>query len=163
MFNICVCVYTHSCTHIYTHTHIYTPIYTHTYIYTDIHTHTYIYTHSCTHIYTHTHIYTYIHIPTHICICIYAVYAQMCLTLCNSMDSSPPGSSVRGIFQTRILEGVALSPPGDLPNPWIELGVLHLLRLLHWQADSLPLAPPGMSHAKFGDILMLEESKSLFI
>ena len=29
-------------------------------------------------------------------------------------------------------------PPEDLPNPGIEL-----LCLLHWQADSLPLAPPG--------------------
>ena len=30
--------------------------------------------------------------------------------------------------------------PGDLPNPEIKP---HLLHLLHWQADSLPLAPPG--------------------
>ena len=45
----------------------------------------------------------------------------MCLTLCDSMDSSPLGSSVRGVFQTRILEWIALSPPEDLPNPWIEL------------------------------------------
>ena len=29
--------------------------------------------------------------------------------------------------------------PGDLPNPGIKL---HLLSLLHWQVDSLPLAPP---------------------
>ena len=31
---------------------------------------------------------------------------QLCLTLCNSMDFSPPGSSVRGILQARILEWV---------------------------------------------------------
>ena len=30
------------------------------------------------------------------------------------MDSSPPGSSVHGILQTRILEWVAMPPPGDL-------------------------------------------------
>ena len=30
--------------------------------------------------------------------------AQSCLTLCNPMDCSPPGSSVHGIFQARILE-----------------------------------------------------------
>ena len=30
--------------------------------------------------------------------------AQSCLTLCNPMDYSPPGSSVRGILQARILE-----------------------------------------------------------
>ena len=35
--------------------------------------------------------------------------AQSCLTLCNPMDWSPPGSSVHGILQTRILEWVAIS------------------------------------------------------
>ena len=35
--------------------------------------------------------------------------AQWCPTLCNSMDYSPPGSSVQGISQARILEWVAIS------------------------------------------------------
>ena len=35
--------------------------------------------------------------------------AQLCLTLCDPMDCSPPGSSVHGILQTRILEWVAIS------------------------------------------------------
>ena len=45
--------------------------------------------------------------------------AQSYPTLCNPMNCSPPGSSVRGIFQTRILEWVAIrysrrsSPPRD--------------------------------------------------
>ena len=34
--------------------------------------------------------------------------AQSCLTLCNPMDCSPPGSSVHGIFQARILGRVAI-------------------------------------------------------
>ena len=34
--------------------------------------------------------------------------AQLCPTLCNPMDCSPPGSSVHGIFQARILEWVAI-------------------------------------------------------
>ena len=34
---------------------------------------------------------------------------QSCLTLCDPMDSSPPGSSVHGILQARILEWVAIS------------------------------------------------------
>ena len=34
--------------------------------------------------------------------------AQFCLTLCDPMDCSPPGSSVHGILQARILEGVAI-------------------------------------------------------
>ena len=43
---------------------------------------------------------------------------QSCSTLCNPMDSSPPGSSVHGILQARILP---CSPPGDLPDPGIFL------------------------------------------
>ena len=35
--------------------------------------------------------------------------AQSCLTLCDSMDCSLPGSFVHGIFQARILEWVAIS------------------------------------------------------
>ena len=34
---------------------------------------------------------------------------QLCLTLCDPMDCSPPGSSVHGIFQARILEWGAIS------------------------------------------------------
>ena len=34
---------------------------------------------------------------------------QLCLTLCDSMDCSPPGSSVHKILQARILEWVAIS------------------------------------------------------
>ena len=34
--------------------------------------------------------------------------AQSCLILCNPMDYSPPGSSVHGIFQARMLEWVAI-------------------------------------------------------
>ena len=35
--------------------------------------------------------------------------SQLCLTLCNLMDCSLPGSSVRGIFQSRVLEWVAIA------------------------------------------------------
>ena len=35
--------------------------------------------------------------------------AQSCPSLCDLMDCSPPGSSVHGIFQVRILEWVAIS------------------------------------------------------
>ena len=34
--------------------------------------------------------------------------AQSCPTLCNPMDCSPPGSSVHGIFQARVLEWGAI-------------------------------------------------------
>ena len=42
-----------------------------------------------------------------VCVCV--LVAQLCLTLCNPMDYSPPGCSVYGIFQARILECVAIS------------------------------------------------------
>ena len=42
-------------------------------------------------------------------VCMYVLVAQSCLTFCDPMDCSLPGSSIRGIFQTRILEWVAIS------------------------------------------------------
>ena len=38
-----------------------------------------------------------------------AKWLQSCPTLCNSIDGSPPGSPVPGIFQARTLEWVAIS------------------------------------------------------
>ena len=44
---------------------------------------------------------------------------QSSLTLCDPIDSSQPGSSVHGIFQARILEGVAISKSANLwHNYW---------------------------------------------
>ena len=43
------------------------------------------------------------------------VCAQSCLTLCDPMNCSPPGSSVHRIFQARILEWVAISYFTPLP------------------------------------------------
>ena len=45
---------------------------------------------------------------------------QSCLTLCDPVNCSLPGSSVHGILQARVLEWIAILPPGDLPNPGIE-------------------------------------------
>ena len=67
------------------------------------------------------------------------LHAQSRPTLYDPMDYSPPGSSVCGIFQTRIPEWDATQgfpTSGDLPNPEPNLRLLHLQ---HWQADSLPL------------------------
>ena len=46
-----------------------------------------------------------------------ALVAHSCPTLCNSMDCSPPGSSVRGISQARILEWVAMSSSRGSSRP----------------------------------------------
>ena len=40
---------------------------------------------------------------------------QLCLTLCNPIDGSPPGSPVPGILQARILEWVAISFSNNVP------------------------------------------------
>ena len=53
------------------------------------------------------------------------------------MEYSPPGSPVRGIFQTRILESVAT---GLLQEIFLTQGLNPCLRhLLHWQVGSLLL------------------------
>ena len=61
------------------------------------------------------HIYICIHTHTH------AVYAQLCLTLHDSMDSSPPGSSVLGIFRAKNTgEGCIFYSRGSArPMDWI--------------------------------------------
>ena len=52
--------------------------------------------------------------------CLPGKLLQPCPTLCNPMDCRLPGSSVHGILQARILEGVAIPSLGDLPDPGIE-------------------------------------------
>ena len=42
------------------------------------------------------------------CMKVKVVVAQSCLSLCDPLDCSPPGSSVHGILQARILEWVAI-------------------------------------------------------
>ena len=66
------------------------------------------------------------------CVC-----TQLCLTLCDPLDYSQPGSSVHGIFQTRILEWVAISYSRGLPDPRIKSTSPAL------QVDSLPFEPSG--------------------
>ena len=61
---------------------------------------------------------------------------QSHLTLCDPTDCSPPGSSVHGILQAKILSGLPFPPPGDLSHPGIEPGSPAL------EADSLLSEPP---------------------
>ena len=48
---------------------------------------------------------------------IHCMHAQLCLTLCNPVDSSLPGSSVHGILQTRKLKQVAISYSRGFSRP----------------------------------------------
>ena len=65
---------------------------------------------------------------------------QLCLTLCNPMDSSPPDSSVHGILRAKYLSGLPCPPPGELPNPGIELESPALA------GGFFTTEPPGKSH-----------------
>ena len=61
--------------------------------------------------------------------------SRSCLTLCDPMDYSPPGSSVRGILQARILEWVAIpfSRGSSQPRDWVRLNLslLQCRRILY--------------------------------
>ena len=64
-----------------------------------------------------------------------------CPTLCDPMDCSPPDSSVHGDLQARIVVmGCHALLQGIFPAQGSKL---RLYCLLHWQAGSLPLVPPG--------------------
>ena len=63
--------------------------------------------------------------------------AQLCPTLCDPVDCSPPGSSVHGILQAGILEWVALPFSKYLPHRGMETGAPV------WPAVSLPSESPG--------------------
>ena len=80
-------------------------------------------------------------------VCVCAQSLQSCLTLCDPVGCSPPGSSAHGIFQARILEWVAVPSSRDSSqgsNPGIQ-PKRDLFCLFHWQAGSLPLVPPVRS------------------
>ena len=65
--------------------------------------------------------------------CVLCLVTQLCPTLCNPMDCSPPVSSVHGDSPGKNTGvGLLFPSPGDLPNPWMEPGSPAL------QADSLP-------------------------
>ena len=69
------------------------------------------------------------------------VHVQSCLNCCGTMDCSLPASSAHGIFRQEYWSGVHFLFQGIFPTQGSNPCLLHLL---HWQADSLPLAPPGM-------------------
>ena len=56
--------------------------------------------------------------------------AQSCLTLCGPMDCSPPGSSVHGILQARILEWVAISSSRGSSQPRDQTRVSSISRIV---------------------------------
>ena len=67
---------------------------------------------------------------------------QSCLTLCNPMDCSLPGSSVPGIFQARLLNSIAISFSRRSSHPGIEPTSIAL------HVDSFLLSHLGNPHLK---------------
>ena len=64
-------------------------------------------------------------------------FASACPTLCDPMNCSPSLSFVHEILHTRILEWVAMSSPGDLPDPGIKPAppatpALQVDSFIHW-------------------------------
>ena len=72
---------------------------------------------------------------------------QSCLTLCNPIDGSPPGSPIPGILQARILEWVAIS----FSNAWKWKGKVKSpcsARLLATPWTPAYQAPPSMGFSR---------------
>ena len=71
-------------------------------------------------------------------VCVYVLAAQLCLTLCNIVDCSPPDSSVHEILQAIILEWVSITHcnevtsllQGIFPSQRSKLGLLHCRQTL---------------------------------
>ena len=72
---------------------------------------------------------------------------QSCLTLCNPIDGSPPGSPVPGILQARILEWVAIS----FSNAWkwkVKVKLLSRVRLWATPRTATHQAPWSMGFSR---------------
>ena len=72
---------------------------------------------------------------------------QSCLTLCDPIDGSPPGSAVPGILQARTLEWVAIS----FSNAWkwkVKVKSLSRVRLFATPWTAAYQAPPSMGFSR---------------
>ena len=72
---------------------------------------------------------------------------QSCPTLCDPINSSPPGSAVPGVLQARTLEWVAIS----FCNAWkwkVKVKSLSCVRLLVTPWTAAHQAPPSMGFAR---------------
>ena len=63
-----------------------------------------------------------------VCVCVWVWVTQSCLTLCDPVDYSPPGSSVHEILQARKRVGCHSLHQGIFPAQGLNLGLPH-----HWQ------------------------------
>ena len=73
-------------------------------------------------------------------VCVCAKLLQSCPTLCDPMDYSPPGSSVNGILQARMLEWVAMpsSRESSWTRDWTWVSCIGRWILYHWDIWEAP-------------------------
>ena len=74
------------------------------------------------------------HLFTWVYACIFLFVAESCLTLCDPVACSLPASSVRGIYQARALEQVAIlfSRGSSQPRDWTHVSCIGRWILCHW-------------------------------
>ena len=86
------------------------------------------------------------------CITSWKLVTQSCPTLCNSMDCSPPGSSVHGILQVRILEWVAIpfSRGSSQPRDWTHISWITGRFFTVWEYASYLYIQPVNTHSIWG-------------
>ena len=77
---------------------------------------------------------------------------QLCLTLCDLMDCSPPGSSIHGLSRQEYWSVLPFPSPGDLPDPGIKP------RSPALEADALTSEPPRKPQNKGGPLLDQDKS-----
>ena len=68
------------------------------------------------------------------CVCVHAhLVAHSGLTFCDPVDCSPPGSSIYGIFQVRILEWLVISffRGSSWPRDWSNISCIGIRTLYH--------------------------------
>ena len=70
-----------------------------------------------------------------VCVCVCELVAQLYLTLCDPMDYSPPGSSVCGILQARILKNTGVHShfllQGIFPAQGLNPGLSHYRQIIY--------------------------------
>ena len=95
------------------------------------------------------------------------VCSQSCLTLCDFMDCSPPGSTVHGILQTRILELVAMpsSPESTWPRDRIKISCISciaggfFITSASWEAHLEDISSVQFSRSDVSNSLRPHESR----
>ena len=84
--------------------------------------------------------------------------AQSCPTLCDPMDCSPPGSSVHGVFQARILERVAISfsRGSSQPRDWTQVSCISGRFFTVWATrEAITWATNLQSYEKQKSVLLI--------